>query len=92
MPEGTYKGRYQIAQSFARVVYDHYGSDKLKRFSGLVTETDRFDSADLTREDVEHPQDVILLGFLADPRTGLVGDFRTQFTSLVERLRCRSLP
>ncbi len=91
MPEGAYKGRYQIAPSVARVVYDHYGSDKLKRFSHLVTETDRFDSADLTREDVENPQDVILLGFLVDPRTGLGGDFRTQFTSLVERLRSRSL-
>jgi len=91
MPEGEYKGSYQVAPSVARVVYDYYASVKLQRFSHLVTETDRFDSADLNREDVENPQDVILLGFLVDPRTGLGGDFRTQFTSLVERLRSRSL-
>ena len=91
MPEGEYKGVYKIAPSVARVIYDYYSSAKLQRFSHLVTETDRFDSADLTQDDVENPQDVILLGFLIDPRTGLGGDFRTQFTSLVERLRSRIL-
>lgn len=91
MPDGPYKGAYAVAPSVARVVYDYYASDKLKRFEYLVNETDRFDSADLTREDVMNPQHVILLGFLIDPRTGMGGDFRTQFTSLVERLRSRSL-
>ena len=42
-------------------------------------------------EDVVIPQDVILLGFLVDPTTGMGGDFRAQFTSLVERLRSRDL-
>lgn len=91
MPEGSYKGAHKIAPSVARVIYDFYGSDKLKRFAHMVAETDRFDSANLTRDDVENPQEVILLGFLIDPRTGLGGDFRSQFNSLVERIRSRSL-
>lgn len=91
MPEGSYKGAHKIAPSVARVIYDFYGSDKLNRFAHMVAETDRFDSANLTRDDVENPQEVILLGFLIDPRTGLGGDFRSQFNSLVERIRSRSL-
>lgn len=90
MPEGQYKGAFAVAPSVARVIYDYYNSEKLKRFEHLVNETDRYDSADLTMEDVSNPQDVILLGFLIDPRTGMKGDFRGQFNSLVERLRKRS--
>ncbi len=91
MPDGPYKGSYAVAPSVARVIYDYYASDKLKRFDHLVGETDRFDSADLTHEDIRNPQDVILLGFLVDPRTGMGGDFRAQFTSLVERLRKKNI-
>ena len=91
MPEGTFKGAYAVAPSVARVIFDYYASEKLKRFAHLVTETDRFDSADLIREDITNPQDVILLGFLIDPRTGMGGNFRELFKSLVERLRMKSL-
>jgi hypothetical protein len=91
MPDGPYKGAYAVEPSVARVIYDHYAAEKLRRFEHLVKETDRFDSADLTMEDVSNPQDVILLGFLIDPRTGMKGDFRAQFVSLVERIRSRSL-
>lgn len=91
MPDGAFKGAYAVEPSVARVIYDYYAADKLKRFAHLVAETDRFDSADLSRNDIDDPQDVILLGFLIDPRTGLGGDFRAQFTSLVERIRTKSL-
>jgi hypothetical protein len=91
MPEGPFRGAYAVAPSVARVIFDHYASDKLKRFAHLVTETDRFDSANLIREDITNPQDVILLGFLIDPRTGMGGNFRELFKSLVERLRMKSL-
>jgi len=91
MPEGPFKGAYAVAPSVARVIYDYFASYKLKRFEHLVKETDRFDSADLTHEDIRDPQDVILLGFLIDPRTGLEGHFGDHFTSLVERIRSKSL-
>lgn len=91
-PEGDFKGAYAIAPSVARVIYDYYASPQLRRFAELVRDTDRFDSADLTRDDVLDPQGVILLGFLIDPRTGLKGDFQDFFLSLVERVRTRGVP
>ncbi len=91
MPEGTFRGAYATAPSAARVIYNHYASDRLKRFAELIDETDRFDSANLTVEDITHPKGVILLGFLVDPRTGMGGDFRALFTSLVERIRSKGV-
>jgi len=91
MPVGDYKGAYKVAPSVARVIYDHYFSPSLLRFESLVRETDRFDSADLTMEDVMDPQGAILLGFLIDPRTGMKGDFKVQFVSLVKRIGRKSL-
>lgn len=84
-PEG-YRGRHQIAPSVARVIYDHYASEKLRRFAHLVDETDRFDSAHLTREEVLDPRGVVLLGFTIDSRTGL-GRFKDYFKELVEWLK-----
>lgn len=86
-PEGKYKGAYGLKPSVARVIYEYYGPEKLQKYSRLVEETDRFDSADLTREDVMDPTGVILLGFLIDPRTGMGGDYKGFFASLVGLLR-----
>lgn len=91
MPEGDFRGAYAVEPSVARVIYNYYSSPKLSRFRDLVEETDRFDSADLTMDDVSNPQGAILLGFLIDPRTGIKGDFRGMFNGLVERLRTRTL-
>jgi hypothetical protein len=88
LPEtGKYRGAYALSPSVARVVYDYYDSGELRKYRHLVDETDRFDSARLNREDIMDPQGVILLGFLIDPRTGMGGDYRGFFTSLVQRLR-----
>lgn len=91
MPEGSFRGAFAVAPSVARVIYDHYADARLRRFSQLVDETDRFDSANLTREDIINPGEIILLGFLIDPRTGLKGDFRKMFVSLVERVGSRGV-
>jgi len=85
-PTAGYRGRHQIAPSVARVIYEYYASEKLHRFAHLVDETDRFDSAHLTREDVLDPKGVILLGFTIDSRTGL-GRFKEYFQDLVEWLK-----
>jgi hypothetical protein len=87
MPQGAFRGAYAIAPSVARVIYNHYGPLRLQRFAALVDGTDRFDAADLTIEDITDPREVVLLGFLVDPRTGIGGDFRELFASLVERIR-----
>ncbi len=52
-PPENFAGRYAVAPSAARLVYDYYlerdpNDEKLKALSTLVHETDRLDSAQLT--------------------------------------------
>jgi hypothetical protein len=94
-PPENFKGRYAIAQSAARLVYDYYleknpGNAELLRLEKLVDETDRLDAAQLTHDDVEHPRDYILLGYTIDSRTGL-GTFEEYFTKLVDWLKSMSI-
>jgi len=89
-PPEDFKGKHEIAPSVARVVYSYYGSDKLERFSYLVDETDRFDSANLTKEDILNPTGVILLGFTIDSRSG-IGGFKEYFVNLVDWLKMKPL-
>lgn len=65
------RGKWGHAPSSSRLVFDHYASPRLQKFEMIVAETDRFDSADLTIDDVLHPQDWVLLGFTLDPYMGL---------------------
>ncbi len=71
----TFKGRFADAPSAARVVYDYYvlqgKGEKLAKYQQLLTEVDKFDSANLEPEDVINPKGWILLSYLMDPRTGL---------------------
>jgi hypothetical protein len=85
-PPDTFKGRHEIAPSVARVIYEYYASDKLKPYEHLVKETDRFDSAKLTFQDVLNPKEIILLGFTIDARTG-IGKFKEYFVLLVNWLK-----
>ena len=68
-----FKGLVDVAPSAANLVYKYFLPEhpELKKYEELVHETDLFDSANLTLEQVSDPQDTILLGFLIDPRTGL---------------------
>ncbi len=86
MAPKDFRGKYQIAPSAARLVYDYYDSPDLKRFEKLVDETDRMDAAKLKVEDVLDPKEYILMGFTIDSRTGL-GDFKTYFMQLVDWLK-----
>lgn len=90
-PPQNFKGRYRVAPSAARLVYEYYlekypGDPALLRLAHLVDETDRVDAAKLTPEDVENPRDYILLGYTIDSRTGL-GEFQRYFLNLVEWLK-----
>lgn len=85
-PPANVKGGHSLAPSAARVVYDYYHSDKLKKHEHLVRETDRLDSAQLTMEDVIRPKGVILLGFTIDGRTG-IQQFEEYFNNLVRWLQ-----
>lgn len=90
-PPEHFKGRYAVAPSAARLVYDYYlerdpNDGKLKQLATLVEETDRLDSAQLTPTDVEDPRGYILLGYTIDSRSGL-GAFADYFKKLVEWLK-----
>lgn len=89
-PPEIFKGRHQIAPSVARVIFEYYGSGKLKRFEHLVTETDRFDSAQLEPEDISDPQGIALIGFTIDPRTGM-GRFKEYFLDLAKWFKTMEL-
>jgi len=89
-PPKVFKGRHAILPSVARVVYEYYQAEKLKHFEPLIAETDRFDSAQLTSEDISDPRGAILLGFTIDPRTGF-GIDKDFFMTLVELLKTSAL-
>ena len=80
-PPKNFNGRYAQAPSAAQLVWEHYGQDS--RFSQLVEETNRLDSAQLERTDVTEPKGYILLGFTLDSRTGL-GAFEFYFKECVD--------
>ncbi len=85
-PPDHFNGKHEIAPSVARVIYDYYSSDKLKKYEMLVDETDRFDAAHLSMKDVTDPEGVILLGYTIDSRTG-IGTFKDYFKKLTDCLR-----
>lgn len=74
--KGKYKGESKYSPSCAHIIYDYYGGrERFPRYDDLLEAVDKVDSANLTFEEVLHPNDWILLGFIMDPRTGL-GRFR----------------
>ncbi|MCW8812802.1 MAG: hypothetical protein OQK65_04635 [Chlorobium sp.] len=51
-----FEGEFKIAPSAAGVIFNHY-KDRFKRdYSELIKETDKIDSADLSLEEVLHPE------------------------------------
>lgn len=78
----SYRGAFGLAPSAARVVADHYKHPDFARYTELLEETDRLDSANLNIADVLEPEGWILLGYTLDPRTGL-GPFKEYFLKII---------
>jgi hypothetical protein len=87
------KGKFGLAPSAARLIYDYYGGDaRLAKFADLLAATDRVDSAQLTQEDVLSPAGYILLAYTVDPRSGLRGhDLEEYFLLLVDWLKTKAV-
>jgi hypothetical protein len=85
-PPATFKGKHALLPSVARVVYEYYHADALKKYEQLVTDADRYDSAQLTIEDISMPRGAMQLAFVVDPRTGFGMD-KSFFAALVAMLR-----
>lgn len=90
---GQFKGKYGLAPSAARLVYEYYGGDeKFGKYKELVEATDKIDSAQLTLEDVTAPKGYVLLSYTIDPRTGLTGMlYQAYFLMLLEMLQQHSV-
>jgi hypothetical protein len=91
-PPENFDGRYALAPSAARVVYEYYVGQKpsLQRYEAQLAETDRLDAALLEMEDVLDPKEYILLGYTLDPRTAL-GTYREYFLMLVNALQTKPI-
>jgi len=91
-PPHVFEGRYGLAPSAARMVFEYYRPDHagIQAHERLLAETDRLDAAQLNIDDVLDPKDYILLGYTLDPRTGL-GGFQDYFMKLVGWLKTSSI-
>lgn len=84
----SYRGRFEVAPSAARVVYKHYDSEKLRKYARLLESVDRSDAAQLTMDEVTNPTGWILLSYVMDPRTGLAyhRDYRISNRELMSKM------
>jgi hypothetical protein len=92
-PPASFDGRYGLAPSAARMVYEYYlpRHPELQRYETLLAETDRLDSAQLNIDDVLDPKGYILLGYTLDPRTGLGPDYQGYFRKAMDALKVRPI-
>ena len=84
--QGDFKGKYGVAPSAARLIYDFCDSPELKQYEEMLGQVDRVDSADLAMEDVTSPKGWVLVGYTCDPRSGL-GRFRDYFHLLTDLVK-----
>ncbi len=91
-PPQVFDGKYGLAPSAARMVYEYYRPEHaaIQKYERLLAETDRLDAAQLNMEDVLDPKDYILLGYTLDPRSGL-GAFQDYFVKLMNWLKSVSI-
>lgn len=93
----SYRGMSRVAPSCARVIYDFLGGAARfpEHWNPMMEAVDKVDSADLTRVEIEHPTDWILIGYIMDPRTGLgrFHDYRiSNYQLMLEMIEfCRSM-
>ena len=51
-----FKGRYRIAPSAARLIYEYYAEQLAPRFDTLIAQTDKIDDAQLNLDEIKHPE------------------------------------
>jgi nanoRNase/pAp phosphatase (c-di-AMP/oligoRNAs hydrolase) len=89
-----FEGVSKHAPSCARVIYDYYGGkEKLPKLAEMVEYADKMDSADLSIDEIMDPKGWVLLGFIADPRTGLgrIRNFTISNFDLMKKLANEAL-
>ncbi|MFC1553052.1 exopolyphosphatase [candidate division KSB1 bacterium] len=85
-----FKGKFGMAPSAARLVYEYYNDIKLKKFEDFLLAVDKLDSAQLDVTDITDPKGWMLLMTSLDPRASL-GNYENYFKELVEWIKKLSL-
>ena len=89
---------HPYAPSAARVLYNHYGgAENFPDFPrDMMAAVDKSDAAQMSREEILHPEGWVLMSYIMDPRTGLgrFHDFRISNYDLMMELidYCRDNP
>lgn len=93
-----FEGSFKEAPSCARVIWDYYGGHEKfgTHLDAMMEAVDKCDSANLDVDDIEKPQDWILLSYIMDSRTGLgrFRDYKISNYQLMEEMveHCRTRP
>lgn len=92
LPEGTpFQGAFHVDPSAARTIFNYYEGRNMEPYLELLEATDRVDSAQLSLEDVLHPEGYVLLSLTLDPRTNLDPGSDRYYHQLLEWLKTDSI-
>jgi oligoribonuclease NrnB/cAMP/cGMP phosphodiesterase (DHH superfamily) len=92
-----FEGDSRGAPSAAQVIWEYYGGIKTfgKHFLPLLDAVNKYDSADLTLDEILLAEDWIMIAFIIDPRTGLseATDFKITNEQFVRNMiqYCRTM-
>ena len=89
-PNISFEGAYKMAPSAAGVIYEYYGDIWSRNYDELIRETDRIDSADLTMNEVLHPENYPYI-LLSMTITGRDKSDATYWNRVVDLLRSRHI-
>ncbi|NNF98768.1 MAG: exopolyphosphatase [Desulfobacteraceae bacterium] len=83
--DNEFEGSFEIAPSAAGVVFDYYGHQFSRDFSSLIRETDKIDSADLTLDEILHPEryPCILLSMTVSGHDGTINSYSDRLVDLL---------
>jgi len=82
----SFKGKYGLAPSCARLVYEYYSLPGWEKYSELIDATDNIDSAQLNLNDILRPQGWVRLSNTVDPRSGFKGS-KEYFLQLIDWIK-----
>ncbi len=89
-PDISFEGAYKMAPSAAGVIYEYYGDIWSRNYDELIRETDRIDSADLTMDEVLHPENYPYM-LLSMTITGRDKSDALYWNRVVDLLRSRDM-
>lgn len=86
-PGTPFKGLYRVAPSAAGLIHEYYGKRFPRDYDELIRQTDRIDSADLSLEEVLHPENhpYILLSMTVSGRDTSEESYWNRLVGLIRR-------